>query len=72
MRELSANEIDVVGGAHKESAIAFGVGAGIGATAFGASWGTLAVGAAFAASPLAVIAIVGCAGYGGWRLLTAK
>ncbi|NHZ90480.1 hypothetical protein F2P45_15845 [Massilia sp. CCM 8733] len=72
MQELSASEIDVVGGAYKASAAAFGAGAGIGAAAFGAGWGTLAVGAAFALSPLAVVAIVGCAGYGGWRLMTAN
>lgn len=72
MQELSSGEIDVVGGAGNASAGAFATGAVIGVAAFGTSWGTVAVGAAFAISPLAVIAVAGCAGYAGWRLLSSK
>ncbi|MDQ1812890.1 hypothetical protein RBA41_06190 [Massilia sp. CCM 9210] len=73
MQELSRNEVELVsGGTAKESAAAFGLGAGIGAAAFTSTWGTMAVGAAFAISPLSVIALAGCAGYAGWRLLSAK
>lgn len=73
MQELSLNEIDAVSGADgKEFAAILGAGSGLGLAAFGTGWATTAVGIAFAASPLAVIAIAGCAGYAGYRLLTVK
>jgi hypothetical protein len=73
MQELSLNEIEsVAGGTLGDSAQVVVVASAIGAGAFGAGWGTMAVGAAIAASPLAVIALAGCAGYAGWRLLSAK
>lgn len=73
MQELSLNEIESVsGGTIGDTAKAVGIASAIGAGAFGAGWGTMAVGAAMAVSPLGVIALAGCAGYAGWRLLSAK
>ena len=69
MHELSINEIDMVSGAGpKEAGAVVGVTAAIGTAAFGAGWGTLAVGAAFVASPVAVIAVVALAAYAGYEL----
>ncbi|MFB9240160.1 hypothetical protein IV454_21830 [Massilia antarctica] len=73
MQELSLNEVELVsGGDAKESAAAFGLGGVIATAAFTSSWGTMAVGAAIAMSPLSVVAIAACAGYAGWRLLMAN
>lgn len=73
MQELSLNEIESVsGGTVGDSAKAVAIAGAIGAGAFSAGWGSMAVGAAIAVSPLAVIAMAGCAGYAGWRLLSAK
>ncbi|MDM5176899.1 hypothetical protein PO883_06770 [Massilia sp. DJPM01] len=73
MQELSRNEVELVsGGTAKESAAAFGLGASIATAAFTTNWGTMAVGAAVAISPLGVLAVAACAGYVGWRLLSAK
>ncbi|WP_222853190.1 hypothetical protein, partial [Massilia genomosp. 1] len=71
--QLSLDEIESVsGGTIGESAKAVAIAGAIGAGAFGAGWGTMAVGAAIAVSPLGVMALAGCAGYAGWRLLSAK
>jgi len=70
MHELSISEIGMVSGAGvKESGTALGVAGTIAGASFGAGWGTMAVGAAFAASPIAVIAIVGLAAYAGYQFL---
>lgn len=69
MHELSIDEIGIVSGAGpKEAGAALGVAGTIGAAALGAGWGTMAVGAAFAASPLAVVAVVALAVYAGYEL----
>lgn len=73
--ELESDEIEVVSGgsgsgwagAGFSSAAAFG----IGAAAFGSSWGAVGVGLAFAVSPIAVGAMVGLAAYAGYSAATA-
>lgn len=70
MHELSIHEIDAVSGAGpKEAGAAMGLAATIGGASLGAGWASMAVGAAFAASPLGVIAVVGLAAYAGYKLL---
>ena len=70
MEDLSVKEIDSVsGGTIKEGAKLFALAGGIGAAAYGVSWGSVAVGVAFAASPIAFVAMVGVAGYAGYRFM---
>lgn len=67
--EVSVEELEVISGgsgwvgAGAASAAAFG----IGAAAFGSSWGAVGVGLAFAASPISVAAIGGLALYAGYQ-----
>lgn len=69
MHELSINEIAMVSGAGpKEAGAVVGITAAVGGAAFGAGWGSLAVGAAFAMSPIAVVAVVALAAYAGYEL----
>ena len=49
------------GGDWNKGVGAFGLAGGIGFAAFGASWGSIGVGLAFAASPLVVLGMVGLA-----------
>lgn len=58
------------GGDWNKGVGAFGLAGGIGFAAFGASWGSIGVGLAFAASPLVVLGMVGLAAYGGYQLAT--
>lgn len=68
--ELTNDEIDCVSGAGlKQTATAFGLASAIGAATYGSAWGALAVGAAFGAAPIAAIAMVGLAAYGGFAML---
>jgi len=61
-------EVQEVSGADWTSAgAAGGAAAFLGVTSFGAGWGTVAVGVAFAASPITVIAVVGLAAYAGYQ-----
>ncbi|MBW3163980.1 hypothetical protein [Ferrimonas balearica] len=70
MRELHTDEIiQVHGNGPGEAAGAFGAAAGIGAAAFGSGWGALGVGVAFAASPIAVGAMIGLSLYAGYQML---
>lgn len=70
MHEISDEEVALVsGGGPGEAAASAGLAAGIGSLALGgAGWGALSVAAAFAASPLAVVAVVGLAAYTGYQL----
>lgn len=66
MRALTEVEMDEVsGGGWEQSGIALGLMTGIGATTFGATWGAMVVGTAFAMAPVAVIAMGGLALYAG-------
>ena len=70
MCELSIDEIDCVSGGftNQEYAVAsVTLAGGIGMATFGSTWGGLAVGAAFAAAPVAVIAMAGLAAYAGYQ-----
>jgi len=70
MKQLNVNEIqEINGGGFSEAAGAFGTAAGIGAAAFGSSWGSVGVGLAFAVSPIAVGAMVGLSLYAGYQLM---
>jgi len=70
MRELSVVEVEEVsGGMFLDAAPYFTAMIGVGAGAFGSSWGTLAVGVAFAMSPIAVGAMAGLAFAGGVALI---
>lgn len=71
MRELTEREVEHVAGATlSDAGIAFGGVAAIGLAAFGSSWGAVGVGLAFAASPVAVIAMGALAFYAGYTLLS--
>lgn len=73
MRELTIDEVNAVGGGDlKQAGAAFGLASGIGAAAFGAGWGTVAVGAAFMAAPFAAAAMLGLAAYGGYTIFKMK
>jgi hypothetical protein len=72
VQELTIDEINTVSGAAlnvKDSTGGVVLMAGIAATAFGSGWGALGVGAAFAAAPVAVVAMGGLALYAGYVLL---
>ncbi|TFW16996.1 hypothetical protein E4L96_15200 [Massilia arenosa] len=71
IRELTVEEVVWVSGGQPKitGTAALGGAAAIGAAAFGSGWGALAVGAAFAAAPVAVFAMAGLALYGGYQLM---
>jgi hypothetical protein len=54
------------GGGGVTAGVATGLMAGVGAAAWGSSWGLVGVGAAFAAAPIAVVAMAGLALYAGY------
>lgn len=62
IQELTADEIDCVDGGGVSGVAALGAAGAIGGATFGAAWGGMALGAAFAAAPLAVIAMGGLVG----------
>lgn len=69
MQVLSVNQVEEVSGGDWGSAMgASGTAFGIGVATFGTSWGSMAVGAAFAASPIGVAAMVGLAVYAGYQM----
>jgi len=72
MRELSVDEVKGVSGSgHSEAGTAAGLAAGIGGITFGAAaLGTISVTAAFAAAPIAVVAMLGLSIYAGYELAT--
>ncbi|MFC0131555.1 hypothetical protein [Massilia eurypsychrophila] len=75
IQELSVDEVNCVSGAALNVTDAGGAGAlmaGIAAGAFGTGWGAIGVGAAFAAAPVAVVAMAGLSLYAGYALLRRK
>lgn len=74
IQEMSADEIDLVGGAGPKvsGSMAIGAAAGIGAAAFGSSWGAMGVAAAFAAAPVAVAGMAVLVGWGAYTLWNQK
>ncbi len=70
IEELTMNEIEQVNGGGPrgvKGAASFGLALGIGTVTFGAGWGSVGVGLAFASAPLAVGAMVALALYGGYQ-----
>lgn len=72
MQELTMDEVNSVGGAMKDAGAAAGLMATVGLAAFGSGWGAVGVGMAFAASPVAVVAMVGLGAYAGYLLVAGK
>jgi hypothetical protein len=73
MQELTAEELMEVSGGFpklKEASVALGIAGTIGTAAFGTGWGAMAVGAAFAAAPVAVVGMAAIGIYAGY--LAAK
>lgn len=71
MQILNENELTMVnGGGPGEAAAATAAAVGIGFATYGTALGTVAVGAAFVAAPIAVIAMVGLAAVAGYQLAT--
>lgn len=70
MRELTFDQVEEVsGGGAAQGLGAFGLALGIGSATFGANFGVVGVGLAFASAPLAVGAMVGLAFYAGFAML---
>lgn len=70
MQELTTAEVqEISGGGEVGAAAVVGIGVGVGMAAFGTSWGSVAVGLAFAVSPLSVAAILCAGGYAGYLLM---
>jgi hypothetical protein len=67
IQELTDDEaLCVSGGGKAAAAAAAGLAGAIGTATFGSTWGAVGVGVAFAAAPVAVVAmtgLVGCAAY---------
>jgi hypothetical protein len=71
LHEMTIDEVNQVSGAGiKEAAAAFGLAGAIGTAAYGSGWGAFAVGAAFGAAPIALIAMSGLAIWGGYKFMT--
>jgi hypothetical protein len=71
IQELTPGEIECIsGGAGVTGQAAFGAAAAIGAATFGSAWGGVAVGVAFAAAPVAVIAMGGLCLYGAYKIMS--
>jgi hypothetical protein len=69
IQELTADEISCVsGGLGARSALA--AAGAIGTATFGATWGGVAVGAAFAAAPIAVVAMGGLTLYAAYKIMS--
>lgn len=72
MKELTASEVqEVNGGDAGESATAFGLAMAIGGAVYGSGFTGLAVGAAFALSPVGAFAMLGLSFYAGYSLLSS-
>lgn len=70
MRELTLEQVEEVsGGGAGQGFGAFGLALGIGGATFGAKFGVVGVGLAFASAPLAVGAMVGLSFYAGFMML---
>ena len=73
MRELTFEQVDVVSGGNLGEGLgAFGLALGIGSATFGAKFGVVGVGLAFASAPVAAGAMVGLAFFAGFRLLASR
>ena len=70
LQELSADEIECVGGGRISGGAALGAAAAIGGATFGSTWGAMGVAAAFGIAPVAVIAMSGLVAYGVYRCLS--
>lgn len=71
IRELTLEEQEMIGAGSAMKGLGFfGITGGIGAASFGAGWGSVGVGLAFAVSPAAVFAMGAAALYGGYQLLS--
>lgn len=71
MKDMEMNEIEAVDGGMAAVGIASaGLALAVGSASFGAGWGMVGVGLAFAASPLTVVALGGLALYAGYQLAT--
>jgi hypothetical protein len=69
MREMEICELeDINGGQAAIGVAAGGLAFALGGASFGAGWGGLAIGLAFASSPLTVVALCGIALYAGYQL----
>ncbi|MBY0416734.1 MAG: hypothetical protein K2W88_01565 [Pararheinheimera sp.] len=70
MQELTFEQVEEVsGGDMSQAAAAGGMAAGIGLATFGSGWATMGVGAAFAISPIGVVAVVALAAVAGWQMM---
>jgi hypothetical protein len=69
MKELTMSEIQEVSGGELETAGSAALIGGIGLAKFGSGWASMGVAAAFAGSPLVVLAMAGLAFYAGYKLL---
>ena len=68
MRELTMDELDEVsGGTIWDALPIWGTAMGIGTVTYGSSWGAVAALAAFGVAPVAALAMVGLAFYGGYQ-----
>lgn len=69
MRELEVNEIECVDGGRAAIGVASaGLALAVGTASFGVGWGGVALGVAFAVSPLTVLTLAGLALYAGYQL----
>jgi len=69
MCELTNEEIDYVSGGFSNGEVAIAsvsLAGGIGLATFGSTWGVVAIGVAWAAAPVAVVAMAGLAAYAGY------
>lgn len=70
MRELTIDELDVVsGGGLAETTFSWGTAFAIGSATYGSTWGTVAALTAMGMAPVAALAMVGLAFYGGYQAL---
>lgn len=70
MRELTMEELDVVSGGDLWDALpVWGTALGIGTVTYGSSWGAVAALTAFGVAPIAALAMVGLAFYGGYQVM---
>ncbi|MDF3125276.1 hypothetical protein [Rheinheimera sp. 1928-s] len=70
MQELTFEQVEEVsGGDMAEAAAAGGLAAGIGIATFGTGWAKMGIAAAFAISPIGVIAVVGLSAAAGWLMM---
>ncbi|WP_158972648.1 hypothetical protein [Paraglaciecola sp. L3A3] len=72
--EISVEELQMISGGsggYVAAGLASGAAFGIGMASFGTGWGSVAVGVAFAVSPIAVTAMAGLALFAGYQAASA-